>query len=268
MLGLPAARRLRSDGFAVRVLARDPTKAQTILGEGFEIVPGDVADRASLKGALTGCQGVHISVGGPVDQVSAENVAALGPDLGLERIVYLSGSTVREENRWFPMIALKLAAEEALRGCDVSTTILCPTWPMEQLPRFVMGGRASVIGVLPDPWHWFAAEDLARMVSNAFQREEAAGRRLYVHGPEGIPMREALERYCRALEPGIDSVAVIPIEAARSMAASMGNQALGMIAEMMAYFQRAGEPGDPAEANRILGAPTTTLDQWLARRKA
>jgi hypothetical protein len=36
----------------------------------------------------------------------------------------------------------------------------------------------------------------------------------------------------------------------------------------MAYFQQAGEPGDPAEANRILGAPTTTLDAWLAARQS
>jgi uncharacterized protein YbjT (DUF2867 family) len=268
MLGLPTARRLRDDGFQVRALARDPAEANRVLGDGFEIVPGDVTDRNSLGEAMTGCDGVHVSVGGAVDQISAENAAALASSLGVRRIVYLSGSTVREENRWFPMIAQKLAAEEALGRCGVPVTILCPTWPMEQLPRFVMGGRASVIGVLPEPWHWFAAEDLARMVSTAFLREEAAGKRLYIHGPEGIPVKEALERYCRAVEPGIGSVSVIPIEAARSMAASTGNQMLGAIAEVMAYFQQAGEPGDPAEANRILGAPTTTLDAWLAARQS
>lgn len=39
-----------------------------------------------------------------------------------------------------------------------------------------------------------------------------------------------------------------------------------MTAEMMASFDAVGELGDPAEANAILGAPTTTLAQWLERR--
>jgi hypothetical protein len=32
----------------------------------------------------------------------------------------------------------------------------------------------------------------------------------------------------------------------------------------MGYFNQAGERGDPGEADRLLGAPTTTLDTWLA----
>ncbi len=151
MLGAPAARRLKADGFAVRLMARDPEKAGGVFGEGFEIVGGDVADPASLELALQGCEGVHISVGGPVDQLSAENVAALAPGLGLARITYVSGSTVCEENGWFPTIKQKLVAEEAIRDCGVPYTILCPTWPMEQLPRFVMGGRAAIWGEQPTP---------------------------------------------------------------------------------------------------------------------
>ena len=43
---------------------------------------------------------------------------------------------------------------------------------------------------------------------------------------------------------------------------------LGMFAELMAYFDQVGEMGDPAEANRLLGAPATTLEAWIAQRKA
>ncbi|HEX2046469.1 MAG TPA: hypothetical protein VHF27_01815 [Acidimicrobiales bacterium] len=34
----------------------------------------------------------------------------------------------------------------------------------------------------------------------------------------------------------------------------------------MALLQRLGEPGDPTEANRLLGAPTTTVREWCERR--
>ena len=268
MLGQPSARKLQQAGFAVRLMVRDVDKTRAIFADDFEIVQGDVTDLASLEKAMAGCQGVLISVCGVVDQLSAENVTRLAPRLGVDQLIYLSGSTVKEENSWYPMTAQKLNAEKAIRAGGVPYTILCPTWPMEQLPRFVMGGRATVIGILPDPWHWFAADDLARMIANAFQSEAALGKRLYVHGPEGIPIKAALERYCQVFHPEIEEVAVMPIEAARSMAEATGNTFIKVFAEMMDYFKKVGEPGDPAEANQLLGAPTTTLDDWLQTRQS
>jgi uncharacterized protein YbjT (DUF2867 family) len=258
---------LQADGFEVRLLARNPEKAHAMFGDSFEIVAGDVTDVGSLERALAGCDGVHVSVGGAVDQLSAENVAALAPRLGLERITYVSGSTVFEQNRWFPIVEQKLMAEKAIRECGVSYTIFCPTWPMEQLPRFVRDGRVSIIGKQPTPIHWFAADDLARMVATAYQREEAANRRLFVHGPEALTMKEALERYCRAFHPEIESVSVMPIWLAKVIATVTRNEAMKFGVTMFAYFDKVGEMGDPTEANQLLGAPTITLDAWIEQRK-
>lgn len=265
LLGRPVVERLLLDGFQVRLLARDPGKARRTFRDSAGIVGGDATRVDDVEQAMEGCQGVHISVGGPADQVSAEHVAAVAPGSGVQRITYLSGSTVAEKHRWFPMVAKKLAAEEALRACAVPSTILCPTWPMEQLPRFVREGRATVIGNHPTPLHWFAAADLARMISTAFRREEAANTRLYVHGPQALPMREALERFCRAEHPDIQ-VTTLPVEAARAAAKTSGDPMLGFIAEMMAYFDQAGELGDSVEADRLLGPNTITLDRWLQER--
>jgi uncharacterized protein YbjT (DUF2867 family) len=268
MLGAPAARRLQADGFAVRLLARDPDNARAMHGDAFDIVPGDVSDLASLEAALGGCDGVHISIGGPVDQLSAENVAGLAPRLGVQRISYLSGATAEEQNRWFPMTAQKLAAEQAIRQSGVPYTLFCPTWPMEQLPRLARGGQPLLIGTGATPWHWFAADDLGRMVSAAYRLEAAAYQRFVVHGPEAMTMVEALERYCQAFHPEVESISPMPVGAARAVAASTGNRALQFFAELMAYFDQVGELGDPAEANRLLGAPATTLETWIARQRA
>jgi uncharacterized protein YbjT (DUF2867 family) len=268
LLGRPVTERLQHDGFEVRLLARDPDKARDLIGSGYEFTAGDVADVGALEQAMTGRQGVHISVGGAVDLVSAQNVAAVAEGIGVERISYLSGSTVDEQNRWFPMVAQKLDAETAIAASGVPYTVFCPTWPMEQLPRFVQNGMALVIGDRLPALHWFAAADLARMVSQSYQTADAANRRLYVHGPEAWTMAEAVERYCAALHPEIDDVAVIPVETARAQAAATGDQTLGFMAEMMAYFDQAGELGSPEEANRILGPPATTLDDWIHARNA
>jgi len=267
MLGDSVTQHLREAGFQVRIMVRNLEKAQARFGEVFELFAGDVINLADLERALGGCYGVHISVGGPVDQISAENVAALAPKLGLEQVTYVSGSTVREENGWFPMTAQKLAAESAVSQCGVPYTIFRPTWPMEQLPRFVRDGRATLVGDIETPWHWFAAADFGRMVANAFQTEAAVGKRLYVHGPEPITMKAALERYCEVLHPEIESVMVMPIEFARSTAEATGNEMLKFYAELMTYFEEVGEPGDPTEANELLGAPLTTLDAWIGQQK-
>jgi uncharacterized protein YbjT (DUF2867 family) len=267
MLGRFVARQLAEAGFQVRIMARDLEKARGEFGEEFELFAGDVTDLASLQAALDGCYGAHISVGGPADQISAENVAALAPELGLAHVTYVSGSTVQEQNGWFPMTAQKLAAETAVSRCGVPYTIFCPTWPMEQLPRFVINGQATLIGDVQTPWHWFAAEDFGRMVANAYQSDTAVGKRLYVHGPEPITMKAALERYCQAFYPQIKEVLVMPVDFARATAESTGNMALAFFAELMAYFDKVGEPGDPAQANRLLGAPATTLDAWIAQQQ-
>lgn len=268
MLGAPVVRQMLRDGLEVRVLVRDPEKAAQILGRQVDIVSGDVTDVDGLEQAMLDCDAVHISVGGPVDQISAENVASLAPRCGIQRIGYVSGSTVADENRWFPMVEQKLAAEEAIKACGVPYTVFCPTWPMEQLPRFVVGGRATVIGDRQEPWHWFAADDMAAMVSQAFRMDEAAGKRLYIHGPEAVTTFDALTRFCSEFHPEIESVGQMPIAAARAAADATGNQMLRMFAELMAYFEEAGEPGDPSEANRLLGTPSTTLDDWIEKLKS
>jgi uncharacterized protein YbjT (DUF2867 family) len=268
LLGVPVARRLQTDGFTVRVLTRDPGKARRTFGAPFEIAAGDVGDRASLTPAFDGCWGVHVSVAGPLERESAEAAAALAQEHGLSRLGYVSGSTVDERNRWFPMVAQKLEAERAVAATGVAWTVFRPTWPFETLARFVREGKAVVIGKNSTPYHWFAAADFARMVSTAYRTDEAAGKRLYVHGPEAIPMREALDRYRATLHPEIASVSTLPTWLGRVLALVTRNAQLRFASELMAYFDRVGEPGDPTDANRLLGAPTTTLDAWLAERKA
>jgi len=263
MFGKPTAFQLRADGFQVRILARDVEKAQNIFADGYEIIPGDVTDLASLEKAMTGCDGVHISVGGSVDQLSAENVAALASKLGVERISYISGATVAEENRWFPMVAQKLEAEKAIRNCGVAYTIFCPTWPMEQIIRFMQEGKPSLIGKQPLPVHFFATQDLARMVSKSYQLAEVQNKRFYIYGPEAMTIKTALKRYCAKFYPEIENIAVMPIWLVKLLGTLTGNEMLKFASGLMGYFDKTPETGDPTEANQILGSPATTLDAWM-----
>jgi uncharacterized protein YbjT (DUF2867 family) len=267
MLGAPVVRRLAADGFTVRVLARHPGEAREKLAdvaERVEIVGGDALDLLDVRTAATGCDVVHASVGGPDERRATEQAARAAAEVGAERIGYVSGTTVSEAHRWFPMIEDKLAGEAAVTGAGVPWTIFRPSWPFEQLPRFARGGRPFLLGELSPRWHWFAADDMARMVSNAYRRSEAEDKRFFIHGPEAMTLREALQRYCDTVHPDAPPIQVMRLWLARAVGVLSRNAQLRYAVGLMRYFSKVGEVGDPAETNRLLGAPDTTLDDWLS----
>jgi uncharacterized protein YbjT (DUF2867 family) len=102
MLGEPVARRLRADGYQVRIFTRNVEKARAKFGAEYEEVAGDVEDQPSLLAALQGCQAVHVNLDGGLDpdleRRGAENVARAAARTGVQRITLLSGTSVKEEN--------------------------------------------------------------------------------------------------------------------------------------------------------------------------
>ena len=101
-VGHALAQRLVADGRRVRALVRSPRRAQTLLGEGVEPVPGDVTDRASIAAALEGCAAVFHAAGLPeqwrldpgdfhrVNTEGTRNLVEAALASGVERFVYTS----------------------------------------------------------------------------------------------------------------------------------------------------------------------------------
>lgn len=265
MLGEPVARRLCADGYQVRVFTRTPDKARAKFGAEYEIVVGNVEDRLSLDTALKGCQGVHINLeGGPdpdLERRGVENIAQAAVKAGLQRISYISGASVKEENCWFAGTRAKFQAEAAIRASGVPYVIFKPTFFMESLPRYVRGKRANVIGNQPHPWHWVAAHDYARMVSKAYATPEAVNKDLFIYGPEAYTMLEALKKYCAIVHPDA-TVSSLPLWVAAMIARLARQKELENALPFFRYTEKVREEGDSKEANALLGAPTTTLEQW------
>jgi len=267
-MGEPVARRLNKDGFRVRVMTRDTNKARKMFDESFEIVVGDVIDKNSLEKPLDGCFGVHINLSGYNEQIGVENISSVASQKGLERISYTSGTNAFEENAWFPLTKMKLLAEKAIYESGISYTIFCPTWVMESLAKFIRGNSASVIGKQPNPFHWMASDDYARMVSGSYLLDEAANKKFFIHGPESILTHEALRRYCSVFHPEIKKISTMPHWLANIIATIIRNKEMKYACDVLGFFEKIGESGDPTEANSILGAPKITLDEWLKQRKA
>jgi len=270
MLGEPVARRLCAAGHHVRIFTRNVEKAAARFGADYEIVAGDVEDRAALDAALKGCQGVHINLDGGQDpdleRRGAENVAQAAAAADIQRLTYLSGASSTAENAWYTGARAKVAAEAAIQRAGMPYTIFKATFFMESLPRFVRGARASIIGSQPTPWHWVAAGDYARMVAAAYATPAAANKTLYVYGPATLTMLQALQVYCAAVHPGA-KVGALPFWMASLIAALSGDKDLKAAIPFFRYTAKVTETGDPAEANALLGAPQTTLQAWSEARK-
>lgn len=274
MLGEPVARQLQADGWGVRILSRTPAKAARIFGAGFEHAAGDIEQPAALERAMAGCAGVHINIkGGPkpadyerTEHQGVQNIVRAAARAGVGQISYLSSYTTLEKNIDSAESAAKWRAEEAIRAGAVPAVIFRATWFMESLPLFVLGRRAVLIGRQPHPLHWLAAADYARMVARSFRTPAAQGKALYIYGPQAMPMRQALEQYAAALEPS-PTISAMPTWLMRGLGRLSFNYEWRALADLMDHVGRIGEEGDPAEANALLGAPTTTLDQWIAERQ-
>ena len=275
MLGKPVAQQLKADGFNVRLLARNTEKAQKLLGDGYEIIKGDVDDSAALRSALTGVDGVHISLkGGPteadfdrMDHLAVRDIAQAAKELGVGRVTLISAYAVSKEKADTPESRSKLKGEAALKSSGVPYTIFRASWFMETLPMFVQGKSISLIGNQIHPLHWIAAEDYARMVSKSYQIDETLNKELYIFGPEAYTMGEAMKIYASIAAPDLK---VSPVST--RMLAILGtltfNTEWKSTATLMGHYERHGEDGSPEEANRLLGRPTTTLKEWCNKRNS
>lgn len=267
LLGEPVAKYLKQNCYTARLMVRDVEKAANLFGNGFEIVQGDIDDLDSLEKALDGCFGVHINLSGEIERLGVENVSSIASRLKLQRISYISGTSVAEENTWFPLIKLKFLAEKTIRDSGVPYTIFCPTWFMENLPKFVRGSRAFMFGKQPNPYHLIAADDFARMVVVSYGLDDAINKRFIIHGPESILFHEAVKRYCDVFHPEVKKVSTMPYWLATIIAAIRGSEEMKFASDFLAAFEKIGERGDPSEANSVLGAPEIRLEDWLQRKK-
>jgi uncharacterized protein YbjT (DUF2867 family) len=269
MLGQPLVRRLVADGYAVRVLSRSPDHARALLGEGCEVVSGDVDVLPSLETALCGCYGVHLNlpdVDPDLESRGVAHVAQAAARAGVGRLTYVSGMTVSKENAWFPIIRGKLQSEEAIRQSGVPYSIFRLGFVMEILDKSFRGRFALVVGRQPHLFHMVAAADFARMVSAAYARPEAANKVFFIHGPQAYTWHQALKQYCTLARPGY-RIVTLPFWLAEIMARVGRRAELRAALPFLRYLAQIGERGDPTEANALLGAPTITLAEWCRQQR-
>lgn len=261
MLGKPVVKRLLDSGRVVRVMTRNAEKTRTLFGDAVEVAEGSARNRDQLRAALAECSAVHLNLTPATEYDVMKDVLELAADR-LDRVSYVSATTLSEENRWFYRADIKMRTEALVRESGVPFVIFRPTWVMETLLNFIRGKWGIVLlGNNPPGLHFFAAADFGRIVGASFEDDRGLGKALYVYGPEPITLSDATERFAAACHPDVRLVRFKPWQA-RIVAWMIRNEEFSDVSKLVAYLDVAGEHGDPTEANALYGAPEITLDQW------
>ena len=258
LLAKPVIRHMDKAGFQLRLFSRSVN--QSMFDKEFEMIQGDVFNLNDLNKAMTGCDAVHISLSTANEALAAKIVTDSALQKGIKLISTISGCTVSVENRWFPMIENKYQAEQTIINSGIPYMIFRPTWFFESLDLMIRDGKAMLLGKQPNPSHWVAADDLARMVATAYRKPEAKNKIFFIFGPEQHLMKDLLEKYCKLRYPEIKKVSSVPIWMMKMIGLLTANKQLKGVASLFAYFEKVNELGNPDETNALLGKPTTTFE--------
>jgi dihydroflavonol-4-reductase len=227
-IGQPLTKALLRRGWGVTALVRRPTsaEAQAIAAAGAQLLPGDVTDRESMRGGMTGAEIVVHNAGvydigadkagqammRAVNIDGTENVLSLAHKLGARHVVYVSsvvyygdtGKTLRDETfqptssypsyyEWSKAEAHKIAEGYQARGLPLVT--VCPGTVIGPNDYSGWGyfARLYVNGWMP-PFAWgrdtimvsVHVEDVAEGVALAAERGKAGESYLLTGDPGTI----------------------------------------------------------------------------------
>ena len=196
---------LLRQGAVVRVLSRNEISAQRVLGDGVQIIEGDVRNPDTVRNALEGMDAVLIALSAmhwklirwqkAIERDAVLDILRAAQDQGIRRIVYLSGYEIRRnvlEQLGIPEFgAIKWEIEKALEATDLNWTILgCPP-SFELFFTFLNRGRLTVPGGGKNPIPTIAPEDVGTIAAKALLRNDLKGRRFRLTGPRAYSMPEA-----------------------------------------------------------------------------
>jgi uncharacterized protein YbjT (DUF2867 family) len=254
-------------GARVRVLSRDPPRAQDRLGPAVEIVDGDLTQPESLAAALAGCErAFFLGQAAPGLPSLAASFAAAARSAGTRHIVAISSGTIEMNPR--PAIGQWHAAlEEAFASSGVATTFLRPdnfaTNSVHWAPS--IRARSTVFSTHPDgqsvpihPW------DIAAVARVALTQPGHEGKTYTLSGPTVMKVREQVAVIAAELGRTIEVVQV-PHERARAGMMERGISAL--MAE--AVLELMGRTPRPTNTVReVTGTGPRSFAAWVKENRA
>lgn len=208
-LGTQVVRLLAARGFGLRILTRDPARAQHLAGEHVELVVGDVRDPHAAERALAGARTVIAAMHGfagngdcnprTVDGQGNRNLLYAAQAAGVEHVILISvqGATPKHPMELFRM---KHQAEQELRASGLAWAIIRPTAYMETWGALIgepllTTGQTRIFGRGANPINFVSAHDVARFVELAVVEPGMRGALIEVGGPANLSLTQVAETF-------------------------------------------------------------------------
>jgi NADH dehydrogenase len=202
-LGARLIPRLSGQGLAVRVLTRDPARAQHLAGPGIHVARGDVRDPASLAGALRGATTIISAVQGfagpggvsPASVDRAGNAHLIGAAARTGAAFVLVSVVGAAPDHPIGLFRAKHAAEEILRASGipwaiVRATAFMETWGTLMGQPLQASGKILIFGRGDNPINFVSATDVAALVSHAATSPRLRGQILELGGPGNLTFHQ------------------------------------------------------------------------------
>jgi NADH dehydrogenase len=277
-LGTRLVPRLAGQGLAVRVLTRDPARAQHLASAGIQVACGDVRDPASIAGALRGAGTVISAVHGfagpggvsPASVDRAGNAHLIEAAARTGAAFVLVSAVGASPDHPVELFRAKHAAEEILRASGISWTIVRATAFMETWGK-IMGrplqasGKIPVFGRGDNPINFVSATDVAALISHVVATPSLRGQVLELGGPGDLTFNQVAAILQEAAgRPG--TVRHIPRPALHAMALATAGlkPALARQARAALAMDTVNMTFDPSPARRAFpDLPNTDMPSAL-----
>ncbi|MEP7105998.1 MAG: SDR family oxidoreductase [Chloroflexota bacterium] len=272
---------LTAAGRRVRVLTREPARAQPLAGDLVEVAAGDVREPDSLAAASKGVSTVVSAVQGfvgpagisprSVDHEGNVNLIRAAEAAGAEHFVLVSVIDAAPDHP-MELMRMKHRAEEALKASQLAWTIVRSAAFMELYAGLVGGpllekGRTTVFGRGDNPNNFVSVGDVARFVAMAVADPALRGQVLEVGGPESLTFNQLAGRFQR-LTGGRGSIGHVPLPVMRvlAVAAKPFQPALARQVQAGVVMDTRDNRFDATPVRgRYPDIPVTSLDEVIAR---
>ncbi|MCG9596338.1 NAD(P)H-binding protein [Vibrio sp. Isolate25] len=267
MLGSPVVKAFANDGYTVRVISRNQSKARGLFqGSQFEFVEADLFDDESLAAALKYVEAVHINLSGCSPESYLQNhvegtkqILRAVDQSSIQLITMISTATAYEQNSFRVDTQAKLEAESLLKNSGIPYMAYLPSWFFETLNLLVDQETVTTMCESTKPIRWISAEDYAQAVVQSYKLPRLYNKRLTLLGPEYFTISEAADLYAKTKNLSRHHMTE---SQAWAYAKELGDDTLLDAVDLLSYTENVGEEPDPITLEHPFKA-STKLSDWL-----
>lgn len=217
----------------LRVLSRKAANARKVLGDGVEIVEGNIMSHGSVVEALRGVRTVVISVSAfnpqsirklrLIERDSVLMILEEAQKAGISRVVYVSVYDLREDlikKLDLETGRIKLEVESALARSDFNWTVLGASFSMEMFFTMIRGDTMTVPGGGPPALPTISPTDVGEIAAQTVLRDDLGGKRIRLAGPEAISFPQAARRISEVMGKTMKfrKIPLLPLKIASTLA--------------------------------------------------